>query len=417
MTLSHSTSLRRSTALSPEVAEGADSDAYLWETPADLLCPITHELFHEPVINAAGQVYERVAIEQALAHRLVDPISNLPLDTATLTIVWPMKSKAAAYRERALRGCVERLCRPACRSPIRYLRRAAELSAGITQTAVDASGAVLGLPGLTPDVIQYLLTHPSSIYDFQALSRYGASLAAGGYRDLAASVYTKLLHLGGDSQQQVEALQGLLACWGGAREEEEEEVYEHRLVERLAALSCGEGPDGCRPARFVGVLLEAGLREELVLRFCEHILGSCSCSVDKAGAQFGAAVAAVGPGAFGYPDLLFVYTKLRCGRLEAALTAQRKAGAGTSAGGCTDSERGLACGVAAEGTGRVSDGDCAGQCRDGEGKLRLRCIRRAICSAVFALSSLVGPNRPLARVLQVTSALLLLNPPLRPGDG
>ncbi|EFJ42500.1 hypothetical protein VOLCADRAFT_107192, partial [Volvox carteri f. nagariensis] len=228
MTLATLTSMRRSSVPNPaELVEGPDNDAYLFETPADLLCPITHELFYEPVINAAGQVYERAAIEKAMAHRLVglsrvDPISNLPLETAALTTVWPMKSKAAAYRERAVRGCVDRLCRPTCRSPIRYLRRAAELSAGIAAVNGDSPGGVLGLPGMTADVIGYLITHPSSIYDFQALSRYAASLASGGRRDLAAGVYTKLLHLGGDSQQQVEALQGLLECWGRPEEEEDQ---------------------------------------------------------------------------------------------------------------------------------------------------------------------------------------------------
>ncbi|GFR47988.1 hypothetical protein Agub_g9812, partial [Astrephomene gubernaculifera] len=336
MTLAPSSSLRRSLV---EIAEVADND--LFESPPDLLCPITHELFYDPVINAAGQVYERAAIEKALAHKLVDPISNLPLDTAALTTVWPMKSKAAAYRERAVRGCIAQVCKPSCRTPIRYLRRAAELSAGAAACGGGPGGSVLGLPGLTREVVEYLLTHPSSIYDFQALSRFAASLAAGGHRDLAAGLYTKLLQQDGDSAQQVEALRGLLACWGGPEEEEDEQ----QLVERLAGLSCGEGAEGCcRPARFVGVLLAAGLSEELVVRFCEYILGSssaagpagppqqqqlqqqlassCSGRLSNrassaepcgSGGMSGAAAVAASGGAGGNADLLYVYTKLRCG--------------------------------------------------------------------------------------------------------
>ncbi|PNH00085.1 hypothetical protein TSOC_014101 [Tetrabaena socialis] len=191
--------------------------------------------------------------------------TRAPLATPTPTTVWPMKSKATAYRERAV-------CRQGCRTPIRYLRRAAELSASTCAGACgEPAGLPGGVPGLTPEVVDYLVTHPSSIYDFQGLSRFAAALASGGHRDLAAGLYTKLLQLGGDSAQQVEALQGLLACWGGPEEEEEDE---EALVERLAQLSCGEGPEGCRPARLVDVLLAAGLPEEVVVRFCEHILSS-----------------------------------------------------------------------------------------------------------------------------------------------
>jgi hypothetical protein len=33
-----------------------DKDAHLFESPADLLCPIAHEVFFDPVINSVGQV-------------------------------------------------------------------------------------------------------------------------------------------------------------------------------------------------------------------------------------------------------------------------------------------------------------------------------------------------------------------------
>ncbi len=54
-------------------------------------------------------------MERALAHRLVDPISNTPLETAALTTVWPIRSKASAYREKAIRGCIARVCQPGCK--------------------------------------------------------------------------------------------------------------------------------------------------------------------------------------------------------------------------------------------------------------------------------------------------------------
>ncbi|KXZ53227.1 hypothetical protein GPECTOR_7g1120 [Gonium pectorale] len=219
MTLSTSNSLR---VASVEADLDSASDAYLFETPVELLCPITLQLFHDPVVNEAGQVYERSALVKALAHRLVDPISNLPLATGALTTVWPMKSKAC-----------------------------------------------LRSPGLTPALVDYVLSHGSSIYDSQALIRFAASLATCGERDMAACVYTKLLQqLEAPSAQQVEALKGLLGCWGDLDEDDD------KLVQQLAGLACEEGPEGCRPARFVNVLLEGGLSEEFVLRFCEHILSN-----------------------------------------------------------------------------------------------------------------------------------------------
>jgi hypothetical protein len=45
-------------------ALGGDSaeEALLRDFPSDLICPITHQLFRDPVLTACGQVYERSAI-------------------------------------------------------------------------------------------------------------------------------------------------------------------------------------------------------------------------------------------------------------------------------------------------------------------------------------------------------------------
>lgn len=69
-----------------------------------------------------------------------------------------------------MQGCIAQVCRPSCRTPVRYLRRAAELAAGAL-AGVPHGGAVLGVAGLTPEVVDYVLTHPSSIYDFQVRLR------------------------------------------------------------------------------------------------------------------------------------------------------------------------------------------------------------------------------------------------------
>lgn len=70
----------------------------LFDTPSDLVCPITHELFKDPVINACGQVYEREAILRCLEERPVDPITRTRLESTTLTPVYIVRSRAIEYR-------------------------------------------------------------------------------------------------------------------------------------------------------------------------------------------------------------------------------------------------------------------------------------------------------------------------------
>ena len=66
----------------------------LFDNPPDLVCPVTHELFKEPVINAAGQVYERSAIEAYMRRSLMDPVTRMQLHpTSVLTPVWIVKSR------------------------------------------------------------------------------------------------------------------------------------------------------------------------------------------------------------------------------------------------------------------------------------------------------------------------------------
>ena len=55
------------------------------EPPAHLLCPITHCLLRDPVINAAGNTYEREALTDFWKLRpRVDPLSSVLLCDATL---------------------------------------------------------------------------------------------------------------------------------------------------------------------------------------------------------------------------------------------------------------------------------------------------------------------------------------------
>lgn len=110
-------------------------EGYLFEPPSDLVCPITHELFVDPVLNAAGQVYERTAFVRYLngcgLGQVVDPVTRIPLGHPILTPVVVMRSRALEYREQVARRCVELACQKDCPTPLRFVRRAAELVEGV----------------------------------------------------------------------------------------------------------------------------------------------------------------------------------------------------------------------------------------------------------------------------------------------
>lgn len=146
----------------------------LFTTPADLLCPITLTIFRDPVINSAGQVYERHAMEACFASADVDvdPLSRTPLPTRTLTPVHVLRSRALEYRLRTATTCVERACTNGCDSPARYVRRACELA-----------GNDLRVKGLSQALLAYVASHPSNAYDTHVLDAFAQSLQQGGYRD------------------------------------------------------------------------------------------------------------------------------------------------------------------------------------------------------------------------------------------
>jgi hypothetical protein len=49
------------------------------EIPREFLCPISHELMIDPVINTAGQTYERKFIERWLKNKSWDPVTKEPI--------------------------------------------------------------------------------------------------------------------------------------------------------------------------------------------------------------------------------------------------------------------------------------------------------------------------------------------------
>lgn len=401
-------SWRRRTASTPAAeaqasaaAQHDDEDSALFEDPPDLVCPVTHCLFTDPVINAAGQVYEREAIERALRTKLVDPITGVPLPSAATTTVWLLRSKALAYRERTAQACVAKACQATCQAPILYLRRAAELVQGL-----DGGARVAGL---TPEVVSWLSSHGSSVYDFQALLRFAAALKDSGGDPSA--LYGRVLQTSADTGQQAAALKALLEYWGLGGDGEGED--EGRLVAKLAELP-GGGEGGCSPAHFVDVLVAAQLPDSLVRRFCEHLLSYDARSCSGSGSSSSSAACAGGRAlpAHAAIELLYRYTRLRLSSLERTITPAGPSGAGgskarTQAGGPAapaDAGEGAA-------HAHATNHHAPRRGRWGAGRkgLRLRQAERWAFGGLFTLLATAEPRGGrLAKVIKAASLLALV---------
>jgi hypothetical protein len=209
--------------LPPEVRAGwpsskvgqAEEDA-LFKTPHDLICPITHEVFRDPVINAAGQVcraaslllkraaagtavarhcavvavrrrgcaegrartlpaqvYERAAIERHLSRgkgAAIDPLSRQPLPSPELTPVYILRSRAAEFREHTAQRNLERACQPGCVDPVRPPpATAARNLRGLLRTP-----AVTGLPVGVSDALR----QQPPVFQMTRAARHAKELAA-----------------------------------------------------------------------------------------------------------------------------------------------------------------------------------------------------------------------------------------------
>ena len=56
------------------------------EAPAEMVCPLTKQLFIDPVITSFGHSYEREALlEFVREHGSIDPVAKQPIDITNLT--------------------------------------------------------------------------------------------------------------------------------------------------------------------------------------------------------------------------------------------------------------------------------------------------------------------------------------------
>lgn len=74
--------------------------AVLGSPPRSFLCPISADLFADPVVTADGQTYDRASIERHFAGgRITSPLTNLPLPSRVLVPNIVLRGAISEWRE------------------------------------------------------------------------------------------------------------------------------------------------------------------------------------------------------------------------------------------------------------------------------------------------------------------------------
>jgi hypothetical protein len=66
--------------------------------PAPFLCPINQDVMEAPVVGPDGWSYDRAAIEQALQHNPISPMTRQPMSVASLTPNYALRDAIEAWR-------------------------------------------------------------------------------------------------------------------------------------------------------------------------------------------------------------------------------------------------------------------------------------------------------------------------------
>ncbi|PRW32560.1 IMPACT family [Chlorella sorokiniana] len=373
-------------------SQGDLNDDWLFNAPAELVCPLTLAPFIDPVLTSAGHVYERSAIKSHLERSNTDPLTRQPLLNNSLTPVYVLRSRALEYRESAAKACIQRVCSGSgAAEPVQYLRRAVELIA-------DTGSHV---QGLSQETIEFVLSHPSNAYDRIALQLFASGLFLAGYRDRAAAIYSTLLLQDADRVQQVELLRRCLSCWTEADCSAPAAAADDYVFEKLVALFDGNRA-GLGWEELVDLAQHAALGDQFVLRLCEQLLfrlvpaPSSSCSGEEVSSAAGMN--------FSEKRLLLKYVHVltdslqrRQGETERRLQELERWRRQRGGGGRASSSGSLP--------------DVGGGGRGGKGGLP-RWARNPACVVVCMVATAALPqDHPASRILRAVPLLALLPPP------
>jgi hypothetical protein len=88
-------SLQETPSAPPKEAHGGGEELF----PRDFFCPITQEVFQDPVFCSDGHSYERTAIEAWLRTNDTSPLTNAALPDKKLIRNFTLASQIASFRE------------------------------------------------------------------------------------------------------------------------------------------------------------------------------------------------------------------------------------------------------------------------------------------------------------------------------
>lgn len=80
--------------------DDTEVDKYNSDVPYAFLCPISHEIMHEPVIIETGQTYERVYIESWLTNNKTCPTTGVELKSKTFIPNYSLKSAIEDWKKK-----------------------------------------------------------------------------------------------------------------------------------------------------------------------------------------------------------------------------------------------------------------------------------------------------------------------------
>eukprot|EP00892_Ulva_mutabilis_P004001 jgi/Ulvmu1/1973/UM012_0135.1 len=188
------------------MAQAGDVDDILFQVPEELLCPITHAVFRNPVITSVGTVYEERAILQHLQRTTTDPLSNQKIDNAKLTPVFVLRSKAKQYATSTATKCLDLVLDPQCDDPAKYLRRACEVC--------DEAEVLDTVPQLPPNIVDFAQQHRGAMHDVFLLINFATALAVSGNTTDALALFANLIRLEPTRPVQTAVIKRCLThCW------------------------------------------------------------------------------------------------------------------------------------------------------------------------------------------------------------
>ena len=144
-----------SSSSSSSAAASTPAWANVPDAPKELCCPVTHEIFTDPVVAADGRTYEKAVMEQIIKAPGTprSPITNEELPNTVLITNWSMKSQCDRWREdnTGAKGVENKVNQLIFAAIVQAANPTAALQSlkAISEILAETEHCVLGLQGAT----------------------------------------------------------------------------------------------------------------------------------------------------------------------------------------------------------------------------------------------------------------------------